>query len=545
MSTLFVVRVQAVDADGNDLDFEDRQPAAAESDQFEVNLTRPAAHAAELAGGRRRVPARGGAADGDRVRRRPHPAPARVGPGRPGLRRADRQPPRPGPRVPADRSPAAHDGTASPRSPRSARTRRSASPSTPEDAQPRELPLPAGLASRRAKLLQAFAARPVRDLVEVMDWDEDLLSQARGYVQGYRRALDGATPEARAALLAMDTLTVTVGTAVDEVVRGLVLLPTHPLRIAWTAAHDQLTRGWAAEAAQAGKTIAARASLVDFDLVRRLSPANLPFITVDQDGKPFVYAEELTYGSALYLPPSVGEPQSAADVICRVIDVQHDSVDLTVSADALGGRLRSYRDAHPGAGAMRIMAVNPGSGALLRKALTPLVLPKTPDDETPRRRPAAPGDRRLQRPALLHRAGRRPASAAAVRRLGRATARRHSPHSPARPRRPRSRAADQDREGHHVAVVQDLARADVTDPLVTVPDPRSTAFRDLLTTLSCEPADDGSGTWSVLPALKPRGSGRMSRHRRRAPHPPGRRRRPARTARFAARPDDPPRRGRP
>jgi hypothetical protein len=39
MSTLFVVRVQAVDAHGNDLDFEDRQPAAAESDQFEVNLT--------------------------------------------------------------------------------------------------------------------------------------------------------------------------------------------------------------------------------------------------------------------------------------------------------------------------------------------------------------------------------------------------------------------------------------------------------------------------------------------------------------------------
>ena len=44
----------------------------------------------------------------------------------------------------------------------------------------------------------------------------------------------------------------------------------------------------------------------------------------------------------------------------------------------------------------------------------------------------------------------------------------------------------QDHEGHHIAVVQDLARADVTDPLVTSP-LRSTAFRDLLTTLSASP----------------------------------------------------------
>ena len=140
----------------------------------------------------------------------------------------------------------------------------------------------------------------------------------------------------------MDTLTIRVGTTADEV-HGLVLLPTHPLRLAWVAAHDQLLRGWAEETAQAGKTRPARASRIDFDLISRLSPANLPFITVDPDGKPFVYAEELTYGSALYLPPTTDEPQSDADVICRVIDVPRDSVELTISADALGDRFRSYR----------------------------------------------------------------------------------------------------------------------------------------------------------------------------------------------------------
>jgi DNA phosphorothioation-dependent restriction protein DptH len=507
ISTLFVVRVQAVDAHGNELDFEDRQPAAAESDQFEVNLTdQPhtqrnsrAAGAASLPEAVLRTAIESG---GDLTQRLPAWDPdGQVFDVRIGNRRA---------LVRVSRLIAHLQRTMATKPEVAAFSAHSplGEPIAPEDVQPRELPLPAGLASRRAKLLQAFTARPVRDLVEVMDWDEDLLSQARGYVQGYRRALDGATPEARAALLAMDTLTVTVGVAGDKVVRGLVLLPTHPLRIAWTAAHDQLTRGWAAEAARAGKTIAARASLVDFDLVRRLSPANLPFITVDSTGKPFVYAEELTYGSALYLPPSVSEPQSAADVICRVIDVQHEGVDLTVSADALGGRLRSYRDAHPGAGAMRVMAVNPGSGALLRKALTPLVLPKTPDDETPDDAP-----QRLEVVAYSDRLSYTEPVAdlqALQRSVGSAELRRAATHlTPPLGLTARDLARlTQDHEGYHVAVVQDLARADVTDPLVTSP-LRSTAFRDLLTTLSCEAADDGSGAWSVLPALKPRSSGRI------------------------------------
>ena len=38
MSTLFVVRVRALDADDNDLELQGEQPAAGESDQFEVRL---------------------------------------------------------------------------------------------------------------------------------------------------------------------------------------------------------------------------------------------------------------------------------------------------------------------------------------------------------------------------------------------------------------------------------------------------------------------------------------------------------------------------
>jgi hypothetical protein len=507
MSTLFVVRIQAVDVEGNDLDFQDKEPAVGESDQFEIKLSdqsmeqRPsrAAGAASLPEAVLRTAIEAG---GDLAQSAPAWDPeGQVFDVRIGSRRALV-------RVSKLIATLQRAMAKSPDLVAFDAYSPLGEPIAPEDAVPQRLAIPSGLASRRGKLLRAFAARPLRDLVEVLDWDDDLLGQARGYVQSYRRALDGADPESRAALLAMDTLTVRVGTTTDEV-QGLVLLPTHPLRLAWIAAHEQLIRGWADEAARAGRSASARASLIDFDLVSRLSPANLPFITVNPDGRPFVYTEELTHGSALYLPPTIDEPQSAADVICRVIDVQHNSVDLTVSADALGNRFRSYRSAHPGTGAMRIMTVNPGSGALLRKALAPLVLPVTTgDDESPSSDPQrleviAYSDRlSYTEPVADLQALQQSVSSAEMR------------HAATHLTPPLGLAArdlarlTEDREGHHVAVVQDLARADVTDPAVMT-SLRTTAFRDLLTTLSVEPADDGSGTWSVTPALRPRGTGRL------------------------------------
>lgn len=507
VSTLFVVRVQAVDADGSDLDFQDGDPAAGESDQFEIKLGAepPVGHrtrsatAASLPEAVLRTAIESG---GDLSQRDPAWDPdgqvfdVRIG-SRRALIRVSRLIGRLQRRMAESPEVVAFDAYSP-----------LGEPIDPDAVEPRSLVIPPRLAERRKQLLRAFAARPQRDLVEVLSWDDDLIGQARGYVQSYRRALEGADEETRVALLAMDTLTIRVGTTTEEV-HGLVLLPTHPLRLAWVAAHDQLLRGWAEETARADRTRSARASRIDVSLVSRLAPANLPFITVDPDGNPLVYAEELTHGSALYLPPAIDEPQSAADVICRVIDVQRDSIDLTVSSDALGDRFRSYRGAHPGTGAMRIMAVNPGSGALLRKALSPLVLPPAKRDDDPL--PADP--QRLEIIAYSDRLSYTEPVAdlrALQQSVGSAEIRHAATHlTPplGLAARDLARLAD-DSEGHHVAVVQDLARADVTDPAV-MPSPRSTAFRDLLTTLSSELTDDGSGTWSVTPALKPRGVGRL------------------------------------
>lgn len=381
----------------------------------------------------------------------------------------------------------------------------------PDEATPRPLAIPAALADRRRKFLGAMAGRAPRDAVEALCWDDDLRNQARSYLQSYRRALDSADPSARAALLAVDTLTVRVGTAIDEV-HGLVLLPTHPLRLAWVAAHDRLLRVWAGEVVQSGAPKAGRASLVDLALVSRLSPANMPFTMVDSGGRPLVYAEELTHGSALYLPPEVAEPQAASDAICAALGIVRDSVGLATAAQALGDRIRSYRDAHPGSGTLRIMAVNPGSGGTLQRALRPLVLPVDANTED---EPVQPADlRRLEIIAYSDRLSYTD-PVAELRRLQLAVASSEVQRTATHLTPPMGLAARdlgrlvEDGEGHHLAVVQDIARGRVTAAPAEVT-PRAAAFRDLLTPSRAERSrDESSAEWYVTPALRARGTGRQ------------------------------------
>ena len=507
-STLFVVRVRALDADGVYLSLDDGQDASAESDQFEIRLSEFVPEAAPRTATAPSLPRAvletAINAGGDLTENAPIWDPAgQVFDVRIGRRRV---------LIRVSRVLATLQRRLNGK-PGQALSFSAYSPLgesiDPAEVKERPLAIPAALADWRQKLLSRIASHTPRDLVEVLSWDEDLRGQVRGYVQRYRRALDNADEATRAALLAMDTLTVRVGTSAEEV-EGLVLLPTHPLRLAWVAAHDQLLRAWADEVATAGKTKAERVRRIDIKMVSRLSPANLPFIAIGVDGSAFLYAEELTYGAALYLPATITEPQSASDVICAAIDVARDNADLAATAEALRDRIRSYRNAHPGTGTLRIMAINPGSGGVVRRALEPLALTQnsSADDDQelldPQRVEIVAYSNRLSYtdPVGDLRQLQRMVSAEELQRA--AT---HLVPPLGLAARDIDRMAG-DAEGHHVAVVQDLAHAEIAD-LPADPALRSTAFGDLLTPLSSEAAAGEPGTWYVTPALRPRTSNRL------------------------------------
>lgn len=506
--TLYVLRVLPLDADGNEIDLDEEVAAEAESDQFKVKsgevlppgLPRKAAPSLPLA-----VLAAAVEVGGDLTEENPSWDPdgqvftIRIG-RRVALVRASRM-----------LRHVQQVMTGSPGEPM-AFTALSpfGEPIPDEEVRSVQLTLPPALADRRRKLLSTLGARAQRGAVEIVNWDSDLRDQARSYVQSYKRAL-AADRDALRDLLAIDTLSVQVATS-DEDVTGLVLLPTHPLRLAWVAAHDHLLRGWADQVATGGQSKTVREQQVDLSLVSRLSPANLPFIVLSHDGNPLVYAEELTHGAALYLPPETLEPQSAADAICRAIGIGRANGELSVTAQMLTDRFRSYRLAHPGTGPLRLMGVNPGTGALLERALHDLTLGReadTDDSSIP------PDPHRLEVVAYTdHRSYTDPVSE--LRGLQRAIAageaRRKAPThlTPALGLAVRDLAAIQaDCEGHHIAVVQDITRSRVasSEGDDSAREGTTAAFRDLLTPLIPARARDGSARWFVTPVLRSRGAG--------------------------------------
>jgi DNA phosphorothioation-dependent restriction protein DptH len=367
-----------------------------------------------------------------------------------------------------------------------------------------ELELPTAFAESRQKLFTSLAERRPRDTIESIAWDDDLRAQAFDYVKKYRRALrDASEPEIIKSLLQLDTLTVTARGTQDWI-RGVVPLPTHPLRFAWVAAHDQILRGWADQliGAVAGPR---RKLLLDAHLASRVTPANMPFTVVDADARVAVYAEELTHGTALYLPADIEEPEAAADVVAAVLGIPREGVSLTASADLLKQRLEAYQATHPGLGALRFLVINPGSGELLSRVIQPVAFgqddEETEDDQPPRIEVVGYSDNLpftdplarltdIQRSLLNHpREGR---SSHLAPPLGIAA-------------RPTSRVLA-DGEGHHIAVIQDLAVGQI-EVGEGAGAGRVPSFQDLLTPLITERIEDEQGgvAWCVGPALKARG----------------------------------------
>lgn len=378
-----------------------------------------------------------------------------------------------------------------------------------EDITTDELSLPPALLEARRKLLTTLAGAQPRDVVEVAAWTPELRDRALDYTRKFRRALDAASGDAAVDLLKLDTLTVSVSAPNGEVT-GVVLLPTHPLRLSWAALHDGLVRDWVASLSGSEQPRSKRSNLVDPDLAGRVTPANLPFCLLSAHGELMLYAEELTYGAALYLPATVQEPELAAEALAGALALPREGASLTAAANLLAQRIQAYRRTHPGLGALRILSVNPGAGELLARVFRPVVASGTNDDD--------PIDTSRPRVEVIGYSNHLPFSDP-LRRLTRLQA--HLLTDPIAGReshltppmglaaRPLGRLLEDD-EGHHLAVLQDVADGTASSQISPGLE-RAASFQDLITPLVSrrEEAPDRV-TWAVGPALAARGERRGS-----------------------------------
>jgi len=368
--------------------------------------------------------------------------------------------------------------------------------------------LPPALADRRRRLFAGFAGRSPRDVVETLDWDHRLREEVSGYCQSYRRALDAAADEqSRLALLTLDTLMLAVDTAGHDPIAAVLALPLHPLRLAWFAGYDEALGQWTTALTSSGLAKADRRRSVDGGLVRRVTPANLPFAVLGVDGRPYVYTREASLGTGIYLNPNEIEPAAAVQAVFGVLGLGRQDVATDLPPRVLAERIDAYRRVHPGHDSLRLLAFNPGSGELLADAVAGSVLAGPVDEDEVAAAPA-----RIELVGYCRRRSLTdPLPALTDLQAAWAARQVQGSRSYLTPPlgisvRPEDGLAAES-SAAHLGIVADLARVSIGP---RVDDLEMTAsFRNLLTPAANQRITDSSGpvSWRTSPALRARGRG--------------------------------------
>ena len=181
---------------------------------------------------------------------------------------------------------------------------------------------------------------------------------AKEYLLAWTALLDGGDPS-----LAICN-TVEVQSLSDRTI-GLIVLPTHPLRVAWLAAYDNLLLHAVFEQGQAPGQV--REELLGLD--GAMFPAFLP----NPAGGAFVFADTLGFHAVGMVPDDDREPKAAVAVLaCALGESESTETAPTVgeqSAAVLGDEIIKYIECHESSRLLRMHALRAGDGLTIARAL--------------------------------------------------------------------------------------------------------------------------------------------------------------------------------
>jgi len=150
---------------------------------------------------------------------------------------------------------------------------------------------------------------------------------------------------------------------------GLIVLPTHPLRVAWQQGFDMLAYHHCYE----GNVKPTRVA----KLLTALSGSQYPTMLPGIDGSPaFVYADSLGFHAVALTHVNDAEPKATVALLSRLLsqgDAQEEewiapSVGKN-AADLLGDEIASYLTLHPDTRRIALHALRPGDGMSVARAL--------------------------------------------------------------------------------------------------------------------------------------------------------------------------------
>ena len=149
---------------------------------------------------------------------------------------------------------------------------------------------------------------------------------------------------------------------------GLIVLPAHPLRMAWQAAYDNLALH--AVFSEQGEPKDVRKGLASLD--GAAFPAFLPGVT---SGRSFVFADMLGFHAVGMVAGGDPEPKGTLSILHRALVGQDDGQGAAApavgsgSADILGKEIRKYVDSHSTARILHVHALRAGDGKTVVRAL--------------------------------------------------------------------------------------------------------------------------------------------------------------------------------
>lgn len=181
---------------------------------------------------------------------------------------------------------------------------------------------------------------------------------AKEYVLAWTALLDGGSP-ALAICNTVEVLSLSGRTV------GLIVLPAHPLRVAWLAAYDNLLLHAVFEQEQAPGQVQ--------EELAGLDGAMFPPFLPNAAGGTFVFADTLGFHAVGMVPDVDREPKAAVAVLARALgESEAAETAPTVgeqSAAVLGDEIVKYVECHESSRLLRMHALRAGDGLTIARAL--------------------------------------------------------------------------------------------------------------------------------------------------------------------------------
>jgi DNA phosphorothioation-dependent restriction protein DptH len=197
------------------------------------------------------------------------------------------------------------------------------------------------------------------------------------YLLAWLRVIPSATPE----LALVNTVEVK---GLSDRFEGLIVLPLHPLRLAWHAAYESL-------AAHARYEEGMTPTSVE-ETLRVLDSANFPWMLPGiAEGHTLVFGDTLGFHATAMISEDALEPKGAVSLLARCLSDGDVEVAPSVgqqTAKVLAGEIDYYLRLHPQTSLLNLQALRAGDGMTIARALGQIINGKKPaEDDASRQGP--------------------------------------------------------------------------------------------------------------------------------------------------------------